>query len=354
MTSPTSDADAANAVLIENLAKFLEKRQKASRSGFMSRAAVSKKGIVTALQTSVMRHRAQQTIRTQVQATLQRATITRIAVSTPPLGASSGAAAAPGPVEVTGLSSLPSSPGAVVPPTPRPAVDTANAVSPAMLGKRLQGSQSLTTERSASPVRTAWSSRGPSAAADAFGAGAVAAASGSATASAARAATALAAEAAVKKALAGISLDADADIRNRGTSVGSKGSGGGRPPSGHTGPAGSEAEEEQNTRVADLPCAACGQPLLDDDGVAALSQHFHVGCFACAACETPFNDASYYVHAGDGKAYCKADYLRVCDARICAGCMQVLQPGEDAFQVRGGRSCGAFLPSCFSAYVAVV
>jgi len=71
-------SDAAEKALIENLAKFLEKRQKQQRTGFMSRSA-SKKGIVQALQTSVMRQRAQQTIRTQVQATiLATATVTTV------------------------------------------------------------------------------------------------------------------------------------------------------------------------------------------------------------------------------------------------------------------------------------
>jgi hypothetical protein len=77
MAANSANSEKAADLLIENLAKFIEKRQKQQRTGFMSKST-SKKGIVQALQTSVMRQRAQQTIRVQVQATLAKATMTTV------------------------------------------------------------------------------------------------------------------------------------------------------------------------------------------------------------------------------------------------------------------------------------
>lgn len=328
-----------------------------------------------------MRQRAQQTIRTQAQATLRaRATVTRIAVGTPPTpsllsptaGGSFGAfsTSAPYPVGAgpasfgaaspDGLASPPQ-PGAAgggssgggepaVPPSPTP-------VSTGMTGKRLQGSRALVSQASA---RGRMSSYGSMSSTFAGGGHAEGGGGGGASSGA----VAAAAAAAVKAALSGISIGGADAVPPRPVprpAGGGAASSSSAPPPQPTPPLATDlleaseaadaagAAEADGRRVADLPCAACGQPLLHDDGMEALGRHFHVDCFACATCAEPFRDSAFYVagDGADGRAYCKADYLRVCGAGVCAGCMAALKPGEEAIQVRAGRDArdGRSLPS---------
>jgi len=89
----------------------------------------------------------------------------------------------------------------------------------------------------------------------------------------------------------------------------------------------------EETRVADLICDRCAQPLLDDDGVAAMDKQFHVNCFCCEVCVQPFRDAPYFERRD--KVYCRNDYLSLFGKTVCAGCMEPLVKGDRAMAAAG-------------------
>jgi len=332
--------------LLEGLAKFLEKRQKAQKTGFLSRSA-NKKGIVQALQTSVMKQRAQQTMRTTVQASLAaKATVTTVELD-------DGAEEEAGPRKGGTAKRLQGT---------KAAVDQVAAAAAPGAGA---GAPSATPSNAAMVAGAALASS-PAAAAG----GAGSAAPLSPTASSPLAGTpagsaaspgdasgkiAAAASEAVKQALTSISLDAaEAPAPASSTSTGAGAGAAVPPPPPSAGPGGisvappppaaldaapapsSEPEEgeEDETRVADLICTRCSQPLLNDDGVAAMDGQFHVNCFCCATCDVPFRDQPYYERRG--KAYCRADYLKAFGRTVCAGCMDPLLKGQRVMAA-GGR-----------------
>ena len=77
----------------------------------------------------------------------------------------------------------------------------------------------------------------------------------------------------------------------------------------------------------------CNQSLLNDDGMAALGQVYHVDCFACVFCDEPFRDKPYYVRGG--RAYCIDDYLAQFAKSVCAGCMGSFRKGDVAMEALG-------------------
>ncbi len=81
----------------------------------------------------------------------------------------------------------------------------------------------------------------------------------------------------------------------------------------------------------------CNQALLNDDGMSALGQVFHVDCFQCVHCEQPFGDQQYFVRGG--RAYCKRDYLQLFAKSVCAGCMGNFRKGDIAMEALG-KVCG--------------
>ena len=42
---------------------------------------------------------------------------------------------------------------------------------------------------------------------------------------------------------------------------------------------------------------------MDDDGIAALGKLWHMDCFKCEECDTPFREQKYYERKGH--VYCK-------------------------------------------------
>lgn len=338
------DPEKAEAALLENLAKFLEKRQKQQKTGFLSRSA-TKKGIVQALQTNVMRQRAQQTVRAQVQATLMaKATVTtvtvddddeeddgavtavRVGTTAKRLQGTRAAVEATGASGAAGGAAAGAGAGAATAAAGGAATGGASSAGGAAGGAAAGGDGALPAGLRApvmSMMRTG---------AGGTGAGAGAAPGGVAAAAAAEA---------VKASIAGLDLDGDA--AGAGAGAGSRalppppalppaaggagaGSADGSAAAGEA--AAGEGEGEQS--VSDLICDRCSQPLLDDDGVMALGSKFHVNCFTCCECDAPFRDAPYYERKG--KAYCRADYLKKFGRSVCAGCMEPLKKGQRALE----------------------
>lgn len=91
-----------------------------------------------------------------------------------------------------------------------------------------------------------------------------------------------------------------------------------------------EAEDEGEQVSNDTRCAKCEQPLLDDDGVEALNQHWHVQCFACDVCGNPFYDSPYFERKG--KAYCRTHYLEKFGRSVCGGCLKPFKRGDSAME----------------------
>eukprot|EP01138_Halocafeteria_seosinensis_P004984 gb/GECG01005096.1/.p1 GENE.gb/GECG01005096.1/~~gb/GECG01005096.1/.p1 ORF type:complete len:1572 (+),score=266.02 gb/GECG01005096.1/:1-4716(+) len=92
-----------------------------------------------------------------------------------------------------------------------------------------------------------------------------------------------------------------------------------------------EGKGEEGEGVSnDTRCAKCEQPLLDDDGVEALGQHWHVQCFTCAVCGNPFHDNPYFERKG--KAYCKTHYLEKFGRSVCGGCLKPFKRGDSAME----------------------
>jgi hypothetical protein len=75
---------------------------------------------------------------------------------------------------------------------------------------------------------------------------------------------------------------------------------------------------------------SCHQAMLNDDGISALGTVFHVDCFVCQHCDTPFRDKPYYVR--NGHAYCKEGYLLLFGKTVCAGCMGSFRKGDVAME----------------------
>jgi len=84
-------------------------------------------------------------------------------------------------------------------------------------------------------------------------------------------------------------------------------------------------------------CAFCEGSILDKC-VTALGRTWHPEHFCCAACGDPFGEAGF--HERDGKAYCRADYLRLFAPR-CAGCQQPVS--ENYISALNGQ----WHPECF-------
>ena len=98
---------------------------------------------------------------------------------------------------------------------------------------------------------------------------------------------------------------------------------------------GEAPDEELGARVKDEDrvCARCEQPILGDDGIMSLEKLWHLDCFQCEHCHTPFRDDAFYERKG--LAYCKEDYLNLFARSVCAGCMQSFKKGELAMEAVG-------------------
>jgi LIM domain len=308
-----TSSEEAEKALFENLAKFLEKRQKQQKTGFLSRSA-TKKGIVQALQTNVMRQRAQQTVRAQVQATLMaKATVTTVTIEDDdeddaPSGARTG----------TTAKRLQGTRAAVEQLAAQQQQPSAGAAATVGGGAARPAVTSLRSGTSASEYSLA---RGASES------------SSSMPSTADSSVVAAAAAEAVKASIAHLDIEGQGEVDDVAASAGAAGAGasGGAATGGAEGAdsaAGDATEEEQ--RVAEIICDRCSQPLLDDDGVMALGCKFHVNCFCCSECDVPFRDNPYYEKKG--KAYCRNDYLKLFGKTVCAGCMEPLKRGQRALE----------------------
>jgi len=91
-----------------------------------------------------------------------------------------------------------------------------------------------------------------------------------------------------------------------------------------------EPSEEVTVAEEDRVCERCEQPILGDDGIMSLEKLWHLDCFQCEHCHTPFRDDQFYERKG--KAYCKEDYLNLFARSVCAGCMQPFKKGELAME----------------------
>lgn len=315
----------AEKALLENLAKFLEKRQKQQKTGFLSRSA-TKKGIVQALQTNVMRQRAQQTVRAQVQATLMaKATLTTVTIEDDdedeaPSGARTGTTAkrlqgTRAAVEQLTAQQQPGSGGASGTSGP----SSTGAARPAVTSLRAAGL----------PSSDYSDARGTS---DPSSSGADSSVVAAAAAEAIKASIAnldMEGQGEVDEAAAAAQAAAAAEAAGAG-GLGAVGNAEGADGGAAGGAAGADAATEEDQRVADLICDRCSQPLLDDDGVMALGCKFHVNCFCCSECDVPFRDSPYYEKKG--KAYCRNDYLKLFGKTVCAGCMEPLKRGQRALE----------------------
>lgn len=89
-------------------------------------------------------------------------------------------------------------------------------------------------------------------------------------------------------------------------------------------------------------CARCGDNVLGDgSGCIAMEQVFHVECFTCVTCHTPFRGQPFYDL--DKQSYCKSCYISILER-----CFMCSKPILDRIL----RSMGnAYHPRCFNCVV---
>ena len=73
---------------------------------------------------------------------------------------------------------------------------------------------------------------------------------------------------------------------------------------------------------ASSPHARAPPPYLSRSIIGAMDMKWHLECFICCECSTPFCDGTPFVEH-DGKAYCPADHGRLFGTK-CEGCGKVL------------------------------
>lgn len=67
-------------------------------------------------------------------------------------------------------------------------------------------------------------------------------------------------------------------------------------------------------------CGKCVQPI-EDNFISSLGQQWHMDCFVCEECSTPFRNGNYFEH--DGKPYCETHYHSL-RGSLCAGCHKAI------------------------------
>ena len=87
-------------------------------------------------------------------------------------------------------------------------------------------------------------------------------------------------------------------------------------------------------------CSACHEPI-DDDGIqVGGGKKYHMGCFSCSVCDTPFNDGEYY--QDEFMVYCAEHYFEACGT-VCTACGNYIK--DTIVSDSGG---GTWHPECFS------
>jgi uncharacterized CHY-type Zn-finger protein len=87
-------------------------------------------------------------------------------------------------------------------------------------------------------------------------------------------------------------------------------------------------------------CSWCHEPI-DDDGIQVEGgKKYHMGCFSCSVCDTPFNDGEYY--QDEFMVYCAEHYVEACGT-VCTACGNYIK--DTIVSDAGG---GTWHPECFS------
>lgn len=254
--------------MVEQLGKFLEKRQKQKGSGFLSKGA-NKKNIVKSLQTSLMRQQAQKTIRSQVRTKVAKAKAAVV-------------------VEV------------------EEEVDDEVAKQMAKVEKKKK-QEKIKKERQRLQSSDAAGGGGD-------GSGGTADDDPEAAAKARDAVEASLKHVQMDDAAKGSQEEADEEA------------------DGHISEEEETYESEDEEPPADAVCDDCEQPLFvdeDDTYVCALGGNYHAACLRCAHCERNVADEFY---ERKGKVYCREDYLSLFGRSICAGCLLPFRKGDEAME----------------------